>query len=35
MKLQDSNDRILCGLIILGTLGVEDDADYGGMLYEF
>ena len=35
MKSQDSNGRILCrGILILDASGIEDDADYGGMLYE-
>jgi len=35
MKLQDSNGGILCrGVLILDASGIEDDADYGGMLYE-
>ena len=35
MKLQDSNGGILCrGVLILDASGIEDDADYGGMLYK-
>jgi hypothetical protein len=35
MKLQSSTSRTLYeNVVILDTLEIEDDADYGGMLYE-
>ena len=35
MKLQDGSGGTLCaGVVILDTSEIEDDADYGGMLYE-